>query len=375
MLYQKNKKKKLLILDLLYNNFKNIQTDLKKENLNLKNVHKQINTGKKTLIKINPLKGLRATNIRFNSINNYKDKNKKKEINISDDNDFDEKTVNRLNINNYKIYNLPDYTTEENDKSYKNNISNSIENSNVIIKSILKKLSIEDKNKAIQEKLKSIQLHDCNKRKKIKLKPLQINQNLHNNSLSHSNKYIFPKNNIFDNKKENNNTNNNLNENLENNLNNQNITNYSNLFRNTAVSVIKKRNEEKNRKEFLSPCLGRNMKDEFKTIDDEENESIEQSIIIKEGINKINNNNYYRPLFYSERRNKNIYNENINRVDRENKNYYLNDITKIRNIKDIERKLFKNKNKTLFERIKLKDIKDSKINNEEESNNSKSDEY
>ena len=94
-------------------------------------------------------------------------------------------------------------------------------------------------------------------------------------------------------------------ENDNNDINNENISHYSNLFKNTSVNIVKKKNilsDKDDESQLISPSFRRNMGNEFITIDYEKNEGAENSKKIKKGINKVNNIKYYRPLYFSEKR-------------------------------------------------------------------------
>ena len=232
----------------------------------------------------------------------------------------------------------------------KNNLPPEKEKNNqfTIIKSLLDQLNIENENKIKQNRLKYIDSHDCNKRKKIKLKPLNIIPSISiDNSVSRSNKSIFNKNRDYYNKSKLKNciTNN---DKIQDYMNNQNTSYYSTLFRNTSVNIIKNKKNGENEYEnpYYSPSLKKNMWEEFQTIDNGECETIEKSMMIKEGINEINNNKYKIPLYMSERRT----NNKIKEID----------ITKIRSIKDIETFLFKKKDKNkenfIYKNIRLKKL-------------------
>lgn len=188
MLVHKNNKNRILVLDMLNNNFENINTNLIKENKNLSYINSQINKGVKILNKIKPLDSKETESKNYTENNDeIKLNNLKKKIN----NNKELRAFYRLNIHNYKLWDFQDYNHGENSK---NNLSHNLSNENTVIKALLEKLSIENKKKMIQEKLKSIELHDCNKRKKIKLKPLKINSylsHLLNKSLSLSKRNIL----------------------------------------------------------------------------------------------------------------------------------------------------------------------------------------
>jgi hypothetical protein len=269
---------------------------------------------------------------------------------------------NKLNIYNYKVYSLP---KKEIEVDSKNNISHYFANENIVIKSLLEKLSIENKNKIIQKKLKSIESHDYSKRKKIKLKPL-VNSHLLNNSLYHSNKYLFSrKNNINDN---------NNNNNIHNFFDNQNTSTISSLFKNTTINVIKNRELDEN--QFYSPVLRRNMLDEFQTIDNEQNESIETSHLIKEGIKDMNENKYKKPLYLSEKRDKRIITLDNNTRKKFEENNVYTDITKIRTIKALDKYLFQKKIsiEPLFMNIKLKNV-DNNLKTDEDTESKNTDNH
>ena len=356
---QKNKKKQNLILDLLNDkDFRHINNKLTKVNINLNKIRKQINNGKRILTNIRPLrqsKESRNINSIYNSgYSRNKDPNLDEEYRL---------IKNRLNIYNYKIYSLPHKETENDNK---NNISHYFADENIIIKSLLGKLSIENKNKMIQQKLKSIESQDCSKRKKIKLKPL-INSHLLNNSLSHSNKYIFPrKNNINDH-----NNNNNY---IHNFFDNQNTSTISSLFKNTTINVIKNRGGELDENQFYSPVLRRNMLDEFQMLDNEQNESIETSHLIKEGIKDMNENKYKKPLYLSEKRDKRLITLDNNTRKKFAENNVYTDITKIRTIKALDKYLFqKKKNNPIFKNIKLRDADNNLKTNEDKDEDEEED--
>lgn len=358
---QKNKKKQNLILDLLSDkDFRHINNKLTKVSINLNKIHKQINKGKRVFTNIRPLRQSKE-NRNINSIYNA-GYTKSKDPYLDNEYKF---IKNRLNIYNFKVYSLP---KKETDKDNKNNISHYFHDENTIIKSLLEKLSIENKNKEIQKKLKSLESHDFNKRKKIKLKPL-INTHLLNNSISHSNKYIFTR-------KKNNNINemkspdDNNNKNIYNFFDNQNTSIFSSLFKNTTINVVKNRELDEN--QFYSPILRRNMWDEFQTIDNEQNESIETSHLIKEGIKDMNENKYKKPLYLSEKRDKCIITLDSNTRKKFVENNAYTDITKIRTIKALDKFLFqrkKNKN-PIFKNIKIKNIDNNlKYDEDTESKN------
>jgi hypothetical protein len=270
---------------------------------------------------------------------------------------------NRLNIYNYKIYSLPN---KETDKDNQSNISHFLSNENIIIKTFLEKLSIENKNKIIEKKLKSIDSHDCRKRKKIKLQPL-VNSHLLSNSISHSNKYIFPrKNNIDDNN----------NNNIHNFFDNQNTSTISSLFKNTTINVIKNRDRELDENQFYSPILRRNMWDEFQMLDNEQNESIETSHLIKEGIKDMNENKYKKPLYLSEKREKRFITLDNNTRKKFAENNGHTDITKIRTIKALDKYLFQKKisKDPLFMSIKLKNI-DNYLKTDEDTESKNTDNH
>ena len=348
---QKNKKKQNLILDLLNDkDFRHINNKLTKVNINLNKIRKQINNGKRILTNIRPLRQSKESR-NINSIYNS-GYSRNKDPNLDDEYRL---IKNRLNIYNYKIYSLPHKETENDNK---NNISHYFADENIIIKSLLGKLSIENKNKMIQQKLKSIESQDCSKRKKIKLKPL-INSHLLSNSLSHSNKYIFPrKNNINDQ-----NNNNNY---IHNFFDNQNTSTISSLFKNTTINVIKNRGGELDENQFYSPVLRRNMFDEFQMLDNEQNESIETSHLIKEGIKDMNENKYKKPLYLSEKRDKRLITLDNNTRKKFAENNVYTDITKIRTIKALDKYLFqKKKNNPIFKNIKLRDADNNLKTNED----------
>jgi len=356
---QKNKKKQNLILDLLNDkDFRHINNKLTKVNINLNKIRKQINNGKRILTNIRPLRQSKESR-NINSIYNS-GYSRNKDPNLDDEYRL---IKNRLNIYNYKIYSLPHKETENDNK---NNISHYFADENIIIKSLLGKLSIENKNKMIQQKLKSIESQDCSKRKKIKLKPL-INSHLLNNSLSHSNKYIFPrKNNINDH-----NNNNNY---IHNFFDNQNTSTISSLFKNTTINVIKNRGGELDENQFYSPVLRRNMLDEFQMLDNEQNESIETSHLIKEGIKDMNENKYKKPLYLSEKRDKRLITLDNNTRKKFAENNVYTDITKIRTIKALDKYLFqKKKNNPIFKNIKLRDADNNLKTNEDKDEDEEED--
>ena len=337
---KKNNENGILILDMLNNNFEDVKANLIKENRNLNNIHSQINKGVKVLSKIKPLDSKETEN-------NYYDENKEviKANNLTNNSNDDKemKAFYRLNIHNYKLWEL-----QENNK---NNLSHNLGSENSVIRAILKRLEMENKNKIIQEKLKSIEIHDCNKRKKIKLKPLKINtylSHLINKSLSQSKRNILRKKINLDNQiknvKKNNSSDNNDIKQKNFFLENQNTSYYSSIFKNTTVNIIKNKDgESHDENPCYSPSLGRNLWEEFQTIDNEEYDSIEKSNMIKEGIKDINKVNIKRHLYLSEKKNKNI--NHYNNFNKKNK-YILNsikDLTKLKSINDIERILFKKK--------------------------------
>ena len=351
---QKNNENRILILDMLNNNFDNVNTNLIKENKNLNHIHSEINKGVKILSKIKPLDSKENETIYYNeNKDEIKVNNLKKNLNE----DKEIKAFYRLNINNYKLWNM-----QENSK---NNLSHNLSSENTVIKAILERLEIENKNKIIQEKLKSIEFHDCNKRKKIKLKPIKINSylsNLINKSISQSKRNILRKKINLDNQiknvKKNNSSDNNDMKPKNFFLENQNTSYYSSIFKNTTVNIIKNKDGESNYENpCYSPSLGRNLWEEFQTIDNEENDSIEKSNMIKEGIKDINKVKIKRHLYLSEKKNKSI---NHNNFKKKNK-FILNDIkdlTKLKSIKDIERILFKKKKSSaLIINDKFKKIK------------------
>ena len=356
---QKNKKKQNLILDLLTDkDFRYINNKLTKVNLHLNKIRKQINKTKRILTNnIRPLRQAKE-NRNINSIYNAGYNNNKDPL----DNEY-RLIKNRLNIYNYKIYSLPN---KETDKDNQSNISHFLSNENIIIKTFLEKLSIENKNKIIEKKLKSIDSHDCRKRKKIKLQPL-VNSHLLSNSISHSNKYIFPrKNNIDDNN----------NNNIHNFFDNQNTSTISSLFKNTTINVIKNRDRELDENQLYSPILRRNMRDEFQTLDNEQNESIETSHLIKEGIKDLNENKYKKPLYLSEKRDKRIITLDYKTRKKFGENNIYTDITKIRTIKALDKYLFlKKKNKEpLFTNIKLKN-NDNNLKTDEDTESKNTDNH
>jgi len=351
---QKNNENRILILDMLNNNFDNVNTNLIKENKNLNHIHSEINKGVKILSKIKPLDSKENETIYYNeNKDEIKVNNLKKNLNE----DKEIKAFYRLNINNYKLWDMQE--------NRKNNLSHNLSSENTVIKAILERLEIENKNKIIQEKLKSIELHDCNKRKKIKLKPIKINSylsNLINKSISQSKRNILRKKINLDNQiknvKKNNSSDNNDMKPKNFFLENQNTSYYSSIFKNTTVNIIKNKDGESNYENpCYSPSLGRNLWEEFQTIDNEENDSIEKSNMIKEGIKDINKVKIKRHLYLSEKKNKSI---NHNNFKKKNK-FILNDIkdlTKLKSIKDIERILFKKKKSSaLIINDKFKKIK------------------
>ena len=355
---QKNKKNQNLILDLLTDkDFRYINNKLTKVNINLNKIRKQINKGKRILA--NNFRPLRQSkeNRNFNSIYNA-GYNKDKDPYMDDENKL---IKNKLNIYNYKVYSLP---KKEIELDSKNNISHYFANENIIIKSLLEKLSIENKNKIIQKKLNSIESHDYSKRKKIKLKPLK-NSHLLNNSQYHSNKYLFPRNNNI-----------NENNNKLNFFDNQNTSTISSLFKNTTVNVIKKRDRELDENQFYSPILRRNMWDEFQMLDNEQNESIETSHLIKEGIKDMNENKYKKPLYLSEKREKRFITLDNNTRKNFAENNGHTDITKIRTIKALDKYLFQKKisKDPLFMNIKLKNI-DNYLKNDEDTESKNTDNH
>ena len=273
--------------------------------------------------------------------NNSKNSNSIKNINNNIDSEI--KPINRLNIVNYKLH---FNTMENNNINRSNNISedNNSNNRNGIIKSILDQLVIENRNKSIQNKLRLLELHDCNKRKKIKLKPLNIKPHILNNGISKSNKSIFARKILYYNDKKKFDKNDVSKEKVDTFLDNQNTSYYSTLFKNTTVNIIKNLNGESEFKNpYYSPVLRRNLWDEFQTIDNGENETYEKSIMIKEGINDLNNNKYKMPLYLS------IQKENGDKK-KDNIDY---DITKIKSIKEIEKVLFKKKKSLLSQNINI----------------------
>jgi hypothetical protein len=344
MIVQKNKKKKLIYFNLL-GNFQNVNYSLNNEHRNLFRVHRQIFKGNKVLSRIKIFD-------RDNNPNSSRNNNDKKTI---DKNDEFEKMeinpVNRLNIYNYKMQLKRLLGNKEERNDSKNNLPPEKEKSNqfTIIKSLLDQLNIENENKIQQKRLKYIDSHDCNKRKKLKLKPLKIIPSISiDNSISRSNKSIFNKKiDYYNNQSKLKNcvTNN---DKIQDYINNQNTSYYSTLFRNTSVNIIKNKKNGENEYEnpYYSPSLKKNMWEEFQTIDNGECETIEKSMMIKEGINEINNNKYKIPLYMSERR----INNKIKEID----------ITKIRSIKDIETILFKKKDKNkenfIYKNIRLKKL-------------------
>ena len=323
----KNKKKKFYIVDIL-NHFSHINRKLNDDYKKIHKVKRQIISGNRVF------SNLKNNNKNFNSIKN-----------INSNIDSEIKPINRLNIVNYKLH---FNTMENNNINHSNNISedNNNNNRNQIIKSILDQLVIENRNKSIQNKLRLLELHDCNKRKKIKLKPLNIKPHILNNGLSKSNKSIFSRKILYynDKKKYDKNDVSKEKEKVDTFLDNQNTSYYSTLFKNTTVNIIKNLNGESEFKNpYYSPVLRRNLWDEFQTIDNGENETYEKSIMIKEGINDLNNKKYKMPLYLS------IQRENGD----EKKDNIDYDITKIRSIKEIEKVLFKKKKSFLFQNINI----------------------
>ena len=336
---QKIIKKDSVVFSIL-NNFDNVDKNLKNENKNIRGIKRQILTGNKVLSNIKALDSNNMNYRSFKIINEIKKNN--------EDNDLDEeiKPLNRLNIYNY----LPYFNTEKNvnKHNHKKNLAQETENKNkLIVKSILDQLSTENRNRIIENRIKFKEEHDCNKRKKIKLKPISLELPKLNNSLSQSNKSLFYGkieyyNNINKIKKLNK-------ENVQNYLKKENTSYYSTLFKNTTVNIIKKKNgEEGYENPYFSPSLKRNLWEEFQIIYNGENETLEKSLMIKEGINDINNNNKYKPHYFSVKKEKN--DENKKNV----KNNQYNDITKIRTKKDIEKYLSNNKKSVIFKNIKLK---------------------
>jgi len=343
MIFQKNKKKKLIIFNLL-NSFKNVNCNLNNENKNLNKVQREIFKGNKIMSNIKIFKNNNNNNNNPISIRSNNDNNKN---NIDTNKELEMNPINRLNIYNYKgkIHNFLEDGSEENNKiNMNNNLSHDQDNHIMTIKSILDQISIENENRIKENRLKFIESHDCNKRKKIKLKPIKINSSI-NNSISRSNKSIFDKKILYYHKSKlkNNNTNN---EKIKDYINNQNTSYYSTLFKNTTVNIIKKDNgENEYENPYYSPSLRKNLWEEFQTIDNEEYETIEKSMMIKDGINEINNNKFKKPLYLSEKK------IDINGKKKED------DITKIRSIRDIEKVLFKNRNNLIYKNINLKKIR------------------
>ena len=337
MITQKNKKKNILIYNILHN-FNHVDRKLNDEHRNIYKMKRQILIGNKVLSNVK-FSNNKNNNSIFNSLKNIKENNKNY---IDDGIDSEIRSFNRLNIYNYIQY----YNTEQNRNIHlKNNISDDKYSASKIIKSFLDNLSKENKNKIIQNKLRLIELHDCNKRKKLKLKPINIKFPLLNNSISQSNKSIFTKKIIYyyrSNKLKNDKNN----EKVKKTSDNENASYYSTLFKNTTVNIIKKKNGEAvYENPYCSPILKRNLWEDFQIIDNEENESYEKSLMIKEGINEMNK----RPLYLSEKKNKELKNKN-------------DDITKIKSIKDIEKILFRKKNSAIFKSIKLNENKLKPIN-------------
>ena len=327
---QKNKKKNILIYNILHN-FNNVNRKLNEERKNIYSMKRQIISGNKALSNFKLFNNRNNNNSIFNSLRNIKEGNKN---NINGRIDSEIRSFNRLNIYNYIHY----YNTEQNrNMILKNNISEDKYSSNKIIKSFLDNLSIENKNKEIQNKLRLIELHDCNKRKKIKLKPINMKLPLLNNPASKSNKSIFTRKIIYYNRSNKLKNENKKNEEDKKILENENTSYYSTLFKNTTVNIIKKLNGEVGYENpFYSPSLKKNLWEDFQTIDNEEIESYEKSLMIKEGINEMNK----RPRYLSEKKdNKELKNKN-------------DDITKIKSIKDIEKVIFR-KNSAIFKNIKL----------------------
>ena len=329
---ENNSPKKMLILS----NFDNVDKKLNEEHRKLVNMKRQILNGNRILNNIKTLKNKNNNNNIFRSFKNINEVNKN---NIVNNIKTEINPVNRFNIYNYfKINN----TEENKEKNYKINVSEDKNNGRQIIKCILDQLSKENQKKMHLNRLKLIQLHNHNRLKKLKLKPINKKLPVLNNSMSLSNKSIFDQKILYYNKNNKKNSNNNINEEkIKNNLNNPNISYYSTLFKNTTVNIIKLENgETKCENPYYSPSLRRNLWEEFQIIDNQENETYEKGIMIKEEINEMNNNKYNKPVCLSGKKDKN---NNLN-----------NDITKIRSIKDIEKILFKSEKSYIFKNIKLK---------------------
>ena len=320
MNFEKRSTKKMLILS----NFDIVDKKLNEEHRQLINLKRQILGGNRILSNIKTVKN--QNNNIFRSSKNINEINRN---NLARNIETEIKPVNRFNIYNYIKINQAE---ENKNNHYKINISEDKNNGRQIIKCILDKLSEENKKKMFQKKLKLIELHDHNRLKKIKLNPINKKLPILNNSMSHSNKSIFTQKIIYYNKSKS--KNNNINkEKIKNYLNNPNVSYYSTLFKNTTVNIIKLENgETKCENPYYSPSLRRNLWEEFQIIDNQENETYEKGIMIKEEINGMNNNKYKSPQYFSVKKEKNESNKNLN-----------NDITKIRSIKDIEKILFKRK--------------------------------
>ena len=334
----RNVKKKIIFFNIL-NSFNNVNKNLNDEHKNIHIMKRQIISGNRVLSNIRTI-NKNNNNNNFHSFKNINENNKN---NLFKNIDTEIKPINRLNIYNY----LEIYNTEEK-YNLKNNILDDKNKASKIIKSLLGQLSIENKNKIIQNKLKLKDQHDCNKRKKLKLKPINMKFPILGNSASKSNKSIFAskiiyynKDNKFKDKKIN------LKK-IKNYLDNQNTSYYSTLFKNTSVNIIKKKNGESEfQNPYYSPSLRRNLWEDFHIIDNEENETYEKSIMIKEGINDINNNKYKKPLYLS-------VNKRDKYLEKKNNDYENYDITKIKSIKEIENILFKKKSSSLYKNINLK---------------------
>ena len=330
---QKITKKNSLIFNIL-NNFDNVDRKLNDENKNISGIRRQILTGNKVLSNIKTLKN---NNNNYNSYKIIYDINKN---NVDNNKDDEIKPLNRLNIYNY----LPYFNTELNDNknnNHKKNLLQETENqNNIIAKSLLDKLYIENQNKIKESRKKFKEGHDCNKRKKLKLKPINLELPKLNNSLSQSNKSIFYGKIAYYNNR--NKLKNLKQEKIKNYLDKQNTSYYSSLFKNTTVNIIKNKNgEDVYENPYFSPSLKRNLWEEFQIVDNGENETYEKSIMIKEGINDINNNKY-KPYYLSVKKDKN------------NENNKFDDITKIRTKKEIEKFLSINKKSAIFKNIKFK---------------------
>ena len=335
MNFEKKSTKKMLILS----NFDIVDKKLNEEHRQLINMKRQILGGNRILSNIKTLKNQNNNNI-FRSSKNINEINRN---NLAKNIETEINSVNRFNIYNYIKINQ---TEENKDNHYKINISEDKNNGRQIIKCILERLSEENKKKMLQNKLKLIELHDHSRLRKIKLKPINKKLPILNNSMSHSNKSIFTEKIIYYNRNNKSKSkNNNINkEKIKNYLNNPNVSYYSTLFKNTTVNIIKLENGEiKCENPYYSPSLRRNLWEEFQIIDNQENETYEKGIMIKEEINGMNNNKYKNPFYFSVKKEKNENNKNLNK-----------DITKIRSIKDIEKILFKSEKSAIFKNIKLK---------------------